>query len=1539
MNLQGIKNRIRKILAYTFAGLVFLVISIFLIIQIPPVQQAIINQVASKFNEITGFNATIKSFRMLWFDHLELKDVSIYDPDQNKMIAAGDILVNFKLFDIVGNADVNIDGVVVDNAEVYLTKVDATDTTRYLNINVFIDRINDHFASTTKTNRRTPRIKIGEAVVTNSKFSYINQDQPPVERGFNYHQFTVLVDEGQLSNFLVLGDTTEFNVSTLIAADKETGFTIHELSTFFRISQAAMEFTGVDLRAGNSHISDTVLFHYNRMVELGDFIDKVNMHAHLVDTRIHPKDLALFAPFADQLGTEIINLSGELNGKANRFKFTDMNLDKGTTSLRGEIEIEGLPYLDETFIDLDLKQSTLLFEDLSFLFNDQTLSRLVPLGKLKMNGQFMGYPNDFVARGDFMSGVGHIRSDINFKVNEDDFDRSMYSGSLSLIDFDLGAYLQDTVMFQHIDLSGKIVGRGLTKQTADFTLNGKVNTVGIYGYDYTDIVTNARLSSQFFSGSLKINDPNLKFDLTGSLDFRKGRDILNIQAQLDTAMLHNLNLSSKPIFLHSKIDLNMNGLHLDSLDGTAKLQDFKINYGDEWLELANIDLSAQKTDHGRLINFNSTYVDAKLEGDFYPSDIRNDILTLYREIMLNLENDKAAIAGYYKNKVGNNKKYGFQFEFMLKDIAPIMNLVKVDLALSNNTKIEGKFSGGYTTIFQAYSKVDSIVYKKNLFVNTELDLTASKIADSTSVLSNFFVSSDNQKLGNLATKNLIIEGIWNNNHVDFSLDADEERQNDYVRLKGEIDFLKDSTAVRVLPSKVHLLDKDWDFDDKNRIIILGSNIHVYDLKLTHEDQSVLLSGRISENPEEILSTTITNFDVSVLNAFLQEKISGELDAQIDLSNYYNDPFIQNDLFLKEFYVDDFLIGDITGKNMWDTLARKFVIDLNVDRLNERILDAQGSYDPYSKVSPLNVDAKLSNANVDIIEPFLSDFFSQWGGYVTGECHITGTLARPIMNGKGEVSDGQVMINYLKTLYKFTGTVGLSPNSIFFQDIDLTDAFKNKAKLDGTITHENFKNMRINMDASYKNFQVLNTTARDNSLFYGQGYATGDLNFFGPLSNLKISANARTDKNTRIFIPIGGTSSNERKEFINFVNFNDSTFQETLKTSITKARELTGLTFDFNLDVTPDAYCEIILDMKAGDIIRGRGNGDIQLELDTKGDFRMYGPFEFTQGGYNFTLYDIINKEFEIKKGSRITWYGDPYRGILSANASYHQLASFGPILSDQTLSATPQLRRKYPVEVLLKLEGPMLSPQLNFDIVANNIPQSIIVDGQTVRLAFEFQAFKDKMDEQELNRQVFSLIILRRFSPADAFNTSGSIVNSVSEFLSNQLSNWITQVDENLEIDVDLGTMDAEAFNTFQLRLSYSFFNGRLRITRDGTFYSNQNNTAGTSNSQSNLSGLAGDWTVDYMLTADGKFRAKMYNRTNVNPILNNLGTQNSMTTGASLMYTQSFNEFRDLIRRTRDKNRKEDDEEEPQQEEDQKEKETRLNKDAINNKNDDEIE
>lgn len=1507
MNRQVIKNRIRKTLAYTFTSIAFLLISGFLILQIPAVQDALIDRYLGSFSRITGFSTTIKNFRLLWFDRLELEDISVADPAGNQMIAAKRIVINFKLSQLLQKRDVNIDGVFLENANMLFTKIQESDTSRDLNINVFIYQINKHYASQSSPGGRTPRINIGEAVFAGSQFSYVDQYRDSIPTGFNYNQFTFDIDEAQLQNFLILGDTTQFNVNTLLATDRQSKLAIRKLSTFFRLSQQSLEFTGLSLQANKSTISDSLVFTFNGQRELSDFIEKVMVDANFKNTVIEPADLALFAPEVNRM-TRPIHLSGKFKGRINNFKFTNMEVMTGNTVLRGSLDMEGLPDINETFIILDLKNSRLEFEDLNFAISKNFLSRLTPIGRVSMDGQFLGYPNDFVAKGNFSGKLGDITSDINFKVNEKDFDRSVYSGNLAVRDFDLGQYLNDTVNFQQVYMDGKVKGSGLTLATADFTLNGKIQSIGIRDYNYRNIQTNARFASQLFNGRLKINDPNLQFDAQGSVDLRKNINLIQIQAQIDTALLHNLKLTNKRIFLHTDVDINTKGLHVDSLIGTADLKDFTIHYNEKRLSLSNIQLNADKRDNIRSIKLKSTLMDAEAYGNFMLTDISNDLQKLVTEIVLNIRNDKQAISDYYEKQNYRPKSYETFFAINLKNTEPLINLLGVDLLISENTRIEGKFSSGYTSILQAFSKIDSLAYNKTLFINTEAELTASKIADSTSVLAMAYVNSDHQEINkNLKTQNLIAEAIWDKNHIDFALDADQVGESNYVRLKGEVAFLSDSTQLRLLPSTIRLLDKSWLVDQNNLLTIHGKTVDVQDLRIRHNNEFVLFNGTIAPDPEKKLSLQVSNLDLSILTPLTGREVAGRLEAIFDLTNYYTDPYVQNDLTIDSLMIDQFLIGDITGKNKWDTVERKFVIDFFIDRDSSRIVNVNGFYNPSRQFSPLDVTAGFQKANLKIIEPFFDEVFSDIGGSITGDYQITGQLQAPAIAGEGEIVDGQIMVNYLKTPYKFTGILGMSPNSIYFKNMELTDAMNNKGKLSGAITHQDFKNTRINIDASFKTFQVLNTTAKDNTLFYGTGYASGDLNIFGPVSNLKFTANARTDKNTRIFIPIGGVSDTEQKDFIKFVSFTDSTFQKNVTDKISTQLDLTGITLDFNLEVTPDAFCQIILDLKAGDIIYGRGHGELQLQLDTKGEFNMFGPFEFTEGKYNFTLYDLINKEFEIKKGSRITWYGDAYQGNLDISASYNQMASFGPIISNQTISNSPQLRRKYPVQVLLGLTGRMLSPNINLDIVAGDLP-TITVDNEQVRLQFEFQAFKNKLDEQELYRQVFSLIILRRFSPPESFNTSGSdVMNSVSELFSNQLSNFMSQVDENLEVDVDFSRMDEEQFNTFQLRLSYTFLNGRLRITRDGTFYSNQNNS--TQENNQNLSNIAGDWTVDYLLTPDGKFKMKMYNRTNFNPVLNSINAANSVTTGVSLTHTQSFNELKDLWRSARRRQKKQTEE------------------------------
>jgi hypothetical protein len=1506
MNWQVIKNRtllwLRKIVLYgLYFGVVIVVFS-FLFLQIPAIQKKLIDRYLGTFFKVTGYDITTKSVHLIWYDRLTIEGLKALDPELNPLLDSKTLKINFSFFSVLKDKKVNIDGIELDSAKIYLAKITDTDSTRDLNITILIDRINQMAASGKKGPSST-KVNIGEITVSNSRFTYNNSDRDTIP-GFDYNHFSLTIPQLTAQNFKVIGDTIQFNMEEMEATDEQSKFHVKELTTFFRISQNSMEFLNANLKAGSSTLSDTIIFKYKSMLDLNDFNRKVNIDLRLKNSILFPKDLALFIPQAEILKYPL-HLSGNITGRVNRLFYRNMDVNFGSTSLAGRLEMDGLPAINETFIDLKLSKGKVNINDISFMFPKNIFPKLQPLGAFNLQGNFTGFTNDFVANGIFENRLGKIVSDINLKIPDENLEKSIYEGNLQMIDFNLGAFLKDTTNFQFVTMKGRINGRGLTASTADFRLNGVVNSVGIRNYDYKNIVTNARFASSLFNGEITINDPNLQGNVLGSIDFRKGRDEVKLQAKIDTANLQQLGILKDRLSFHVGATINSRGLQLDSISGSADLNNISINYKSDSLEIDSVRIVSSIEQSSRLLQLQSSLLDINLGGDYSYTSLFTDLQNIFHEFYINVVNNKSEIANYYSQKRKKIESYQAKFDIILYDINPLLHLINVDGSISKNTKIEGSFSNGLTSIFKAYSKIDTAQIMSHSFFGSEVEFSGSKIRDSTTSLASLLINSNQQLIGkNVKTKNLLFEGIWNKDHIDLQVDLDQQNIDNQLRLKSEVDFLEDSTKIKILPSRIHVLNKDWVVSTSNYALQRGQEWSIHQLELHNKNESVKLNGLISNDPAKILNLEVTNLDLSVINSISTEKFGGVLEGKVAMKDLYRSASVQNDLTITELTINQFLIGNITGINQWNATEKKFIVNFYIDRLGIRTADINGYFDPAIQNDPLQLKAKFDHVNLKIIEPLLKDIFSKMDGTLTGDYQVSGTFTKPKVTGEGKVEEGQIMINYLKTLYSYSGTLGMTPTQIIFKDFELLDKFKNKGRLEGYVAHRNFGSFRINLDGSFKNFQLLNTTEKDNDLFYGEGFGTGNLNIFGPSSNLKISATASTGKNTRLYIPISGASSVDKKDFVKFVNFTDTLVAQRLTKNKTKKKsDPTGITLDLNVDITPDAYAEIIFDIKAGDIIRGRGNGDIKLQLDTKGDFNMFGVVEFTEGAYNFTLYDIINKEFNVRPGGRISWYGDPYQGIMNITASYRQLASFAPIVPNQNVEvlSSPGLKRKYAAEVLLKLEGPMLSPQINFDIDAKDLPTSVsLTNGGSENLFLDFNAFKAKLDEQELKRQVFSLIVLRRFSPPNDFNTSGSVYNSVSEFLSNQLSYWLTQVDQNLEIDLDLGTLDKEAFNTFQLRVSYSLLGGRLRITRDGSGgFSNQY-------TQSSASTLVGDWTVDYLLTPDGKFKVKMYSRSNYNTINTSLGTQNPITTGVSLMYTQNFNEIKDLLRSARERRRRE---------------------------------
>ncbi|MGB5977815.1 MAG: translocation/assembly module TamB domain-containing protein, partial [Cyclobacteriaceae bacterium] len=1369
-----------------------------------------------------------------------------------------------------------------------------------ININQFVRRVKELTRPKNPSTNPT-YLYIDRVVFADSRFAINDMLQDSIPEGFDYYHFKLNDMDIHGREFTVRADTMAVDIKRMYAREQKTNTAINKLTTFFRFSESAMEFYNMNFSLGESLLQDTLVFTYNTSANLSYFNDSVSVMAKLDNSILHTNDLALFAPGLKEYNQRY-TISGTVRGKVNNFSARDLELDFGRSSnLKGRVSFEGLPDVQNTFIQAEVANSAINASDLRPYLNPDTYDRLQTFGRSYFSGRFTGFVNDFVANGNFKTPLGNIDSDINLKIRETGAE-STYTGSLALDNFNLGRLIDNREFLQRVTMSGTINGSGFSVEDADVEVDVEVDKVGIKGYNYTDIVTEAKLANEFFEGNLSVNDPNMQFRGYASVDLRNNLNHIRINADLDTMRLHVLNLIEEELALHSRLDVDITGIKLDSITGSGYLRDTQIRYQGRDLDLDSLVFYSYREPGYRELHIGSERIKLDATGQFDYTPLVKDLKRLVKEYELAFLNDQDELDRYYSTHRDTvYADYEVNFAAQLDNANPLLQLLVPEVQVSRNTRIEGSFDGGYTSIVRLNTMVDTLAYKTNVWHNLQADITTSKIADSTAVLASGFIGAEKMEFENFTSlTDLSAEGIWDRDHIDIYAYAEQEGGQNYVNIGGEIEFLTDSTSIQFLDdTEFQVLDKVWRVSDLNRIVLAGGKTIVSDLRVYNENQRVAANGVLSDSLGDVFELNVDNFMVESLNSLLDDtEVFGTFDGSIDIRGALDEQLLESNFILSDFRVGRFPVGRVIGNTTYEKDLDRMNATLNVTRENEEIIGITGHYYPNREENTLDLVANFDGANLNVVEPFIDEIFAQIQGKASGRFTISGTLNYPILRGRGDFTGGRAHFNYLNTDYTFNGGLIFDDNEIGVRNLELRDAANNLALLSGGFFHDGFRDFVIDLHTEMENFRVLNTTAEDNDLYYGMAHVSGSMDILGAPNNLLVDATAVTQPNTRLFIPVQSEEDLTDQSYINYVDRTDSVIRAAIEGEL-EAVDLKGIQLEFDLGITPDAYAEIIFDIKAGDIIRGRGNGDVKLQINTEGEFNMFGDFVFETGGYNFTLYNIINKEFEILPNSRLSWYGDPYEGILDINALYRQRASLAPLLqvNDDEFLTQPEVIRRYPIELSLFLDGPLLKPDIDFDIDIGNVPDVVVTPAGPVSFSDAIQAFNARItnDEQELKRQVFSLLILQRFSEQNSFTVGGETIgSSLSEFLSNQLSYWVTQFDENLTIDVDLAGLDADAFNTFQLRLSYTFLEGRLRITRDGGFTNIQN--------QANLGSIAGDWTLEYLLTQDGRLRVKMYNRTDFSLVNEAIDNGSYTTAGLSLMHTQSWDNVKEIFTNTREK-------------------------------------
>lgn len=1481
---MSMTSKITRILSKTSLFLVFIVIVslniIYTAIQSNFFQTWAAQRLTDYLSEELHTKVHIDKLKISFISNVTLEGVFLSDRHNDTLLYGKNITLNVSNFNYKTHF-LNVDEINLNDVKIKLLKYNHEPN---WNFQYLVDYFTPKDSLQNDTAKSPWKIAYGNLNLYHVDFTYhVLNDTFKVGQNMNYDNLHVTDIYGALSDFGFKKDTIYAQINNLKARE-QCGIELQNLTTKARISSTELRCDSIYLKTANSLVKGNLLFKYEKWEDYLDFNNKVYIKGNLIDsTYASFKDIAYFAEELNGF-KETIHLTGKVKGFVNDLHGNNINARyRDHTHFSGNMSITGLPNFEKSFIHFNAKKLSTSKKDLELFpippFNNPTFLSLPKefenLGVVSYIGKFDGFITDFVTYGIFTTDVGNIKTDLQLK--DDKSKQIEYSGSITTTDFNLSKLLPDVKFVGPISLSTEIKGKGLNIEDLDAEFNGEVQSVTYNNYQYHNVSIDGLFKDKIFQGNVLSKDTNANFDFSGTVDFNKKITKMDFISTINKLDLNKTHFTTPQLNgnVSSQLLINLNGNNLDNLSGLIHFDNTIYQTPEKIHKINTFNLKLDQSSDVKDIQLNSNIANARLIGKYKLSTLPDAFKQYLNEYFPTFIKSKKTII--HTDKADLSIK--------IKDFSIVKDLFLKDLMISPNSTIEGSFDASINYL-HLNTNTPLIQYTGLNFRNNKIDVNSLPHGISFSYNSKAIQLSDS-----LTFKNPNFIFTANDKSTNFNLNWDNALiPNNSGIINGKIDFENTQAILYFDKIKYVIEDSIWQIKKNSPITIdTAFSLAINSLTFHNHNQLITIDGKLSKNNSDKLNILIQNFKLAQLNPFLQDaklKMDGTVNGLTSIFGAFNRPLITSEIEFKDFKLNNKLLGFGEIKSEYD--PNKEHVNINGYSAFAKDLDGnlmknllfQGYYYPNKKNENLNLTFKVQPLDIGLLQPYLQDILTFKVGFLNGEGTITGTINEPQINAKLKFVKCIMLVDFLNVQYSVNGIVEILPKQINFNNLEIRDKMGNSGNVFGNIFHNNFSNMRIDFDINTNKLMVLNTTAANNPSYYGTAYASGNSGIYGFLDDIKMELNMKTNGGTYFYIPLDGPSEIETNDFIKFVT------KDTLK-KVTKTTK-SNFSLDFNLEATKDAEVQLIFDEKSGDIIKARGDGNLSMKIDTKGKFDMFGDYVLSTGDYLFTLENFVTKKFEIQKGSSIKWNGNVYKANIDIVANYKQRASIKPLFPNDSVN---NYNKRFPVDCKLYMKNKLTSPDITFGIELPTIDE-------TTR-----SAVKSLLnDENELNRQVFSLLLLRSFVTPLAIAGSGGIsaggaaAATGSEMLSNKMSHWLNGITKDMDIGVNYRPGGTLTNDELDLALSKQLFNNRLSI--DGNF-GVANNTApsnSTSNKNNNTSNLIGDVTLEYKLSESGKYRVKGFNRSNDNTEAATSG--GPFTQGVGVFYREEYENLNELYKR-----------------------------------------
>lgn len=1423
-----------------------------------------------------GAEISVGGVDIAFLNNIILEDVYIGDQHNDTLLFVKELKAGIKKLSFK-ERKLKLSNVTLNWSDINVS----LDSSRILNLQFIIKALKSENQDTTK---KKWSILCNEVNIFNSNFTYKSYYEKKKEFGVNYSHISVSNINLSVDD-LVIKDSLYFKIKHLSCTEK-SGFLLNDFKADITIGKKIFYFDNLNIVTPHSNVvAGFFNMDFNSFKEFKDYNNKVKIKSFFAPSVISFEDIAYFSPSTRGMKQKAI-ISGKITGKIKNLKIKNIDIFFGSnTHINGSFSMDGLPNIENTFIYADIKSLITNKKDLEQItippFKEQKYLKLPDnfktLGNIKYNGNFTGFLKDFVAYGDFSTQLGNFSSDISLKKVPNS-DKLNFKGNLESHNFNFGKLLNLEKHVGAISLNVNLNGYTSPTTRIDALMSGIINSVEIEGYKYNSIKIEGNFSEKKFDGLLYINDPNILMSFLGRFDFTQLVPTFDFTADIQNADLHKLNINKRDSVSNLSMLLKANfiGDNPDNIDGSINLFNTTYKIQNKEIYFDELYLSSVKNNSSKTLTLKSDLADATINGNYRFTSLVNSFKNYIYHYLPSFKKDN------FEAETDHHNNFNFNVHF--KKTRTFSDIFLKSLYTAPNTVISGNFSSRNNTLEVDFSAAELECYGVK-FNDLNLKINPDTLSNEIIVHSECsqVIIDKNLNLHNFSFNTKI-----ENDSIDFNLLWNNE---DTVEYKGDImataSFIKKDSGqtpvinLEFIPSYVIIGDSLWNINS-SKIMVDSNQVEFTNLILNHNNQLLHLNGKISDNKEDSLSIIFNNFDLSNFNIFTKNKgveFEGSLNGESQLSDYYHNTFFYSDMTIDGLVINKEKLGKFYFTSNWDKQNKKIHVSAYSQKGKLKILQAEGDY--FSTSNSIDFDVSLNKMQLTPFETIFKKRISDLRGMGTGKIKVTGKPKTPIFNGKVKLEKTSFTIDYLQTRYNFTSYINIKPNSFEFKDVKIlnSEGLGDYAIANGTITHQNFKNTNFNISVDAKNFLFLDTKEKDNNLYYGRAFGTGVINVTGPINKIKIDISAKTEKNTKFFIPLYGTEEVAENDFITFVS--------SQKTSIETEEEynvdLSGIELNIDLEVTPDAEAQLIFDPTVGDIIKGNGNANLKMEINTLGDFHMYGDYIIEDGDYLFTLSNIINKRFDIQKGGVIKWNGDPYDAYINLEAIYRTKASLHNLMKYSFEDDSLRYKQRVSLECLLKMTNRLMSPDIEFGI---NVPNA---DSKV-------ESVINNLSENELNKQILSLLVINSFytsteagglEPNQQINPVG--VTS-SELLSNQLSHWLSQISNTWDIGFNYRPGDEISTDEVELALSTQLLNDRVLINSNFGMGGQQNNQL-SGETPNNASAIVGDVSVEVKIHKSGKLRVKGYSRSN-----NDFYTTAPYTQGLGLFYREEFDTWGALM-------------------------------------------